>query len=398
MNALNLIWKRWLAQPSSWVFLALCIAAIGAFGFQLQQQSKPAMTFTIAAVDQDLTDASKDFLDRLHQHDLITLHRLPLPEAQKLFKRGQAIALLEVPPGCFQDLTKNKLNLTYRAYDGAAPALADIIAQALMPAIGEARLNSATTRYLSEAWLPSAKGHYANYLADHPTTFTANIRAISALKGLTGDVQQQLILTANQSLGYGILLILLLITRQQGYAAAQNSNVTTRLKTIPGQYAAVRMSQCFFDALIAAIPWTFLVWVASFFIQLKPALTVMLWFFGLLLFVLYRWFVTAVYRCFFGARDARAMENNYLVELVVLSIIIGPGMMGGAIFPVDWLPDDIRNFMGWNPFFAINTLYYALVEKGHGHVVLPIFMVLVAAIGTGKFFLLLSKNGIKMFR
>lgn len=364
MSTMRLQFQLWRRRPGAVIAWLICTALTLAFSWHLHQIANPPIAFSIGIVDGDGSAAAKAFVASVNQHALIESQVLDATTAQRRFAQGRLVALLEIPPGFFADIRGQKLQLTYRGYDGAAPALTDILAQGLMATIGEQHLAQATARYLSEDWIDTAKNHYSTYLAEHPTRFDAQVTAVKSLKGLRGEVQQQVVFSANQSLGYGLLLLLLLLTRQQAYDSTSVSAITHRLKTIPGQWARSTFSQGLLDLCLTAVPWSLLTLNAAWLIGLRFPLALYLWGLGLSIFLLYRWLMAALYRQLNLYGGLGQAEQSVYVELVMVALIVAPGLLGGALFPVDWLPEAIKNALAWNPFYAFNRQFYLVVEGG----------------------------------
>lgn len=364
MNTFKFHLLLWLKRPSAVVAWLICTALALAFSWHLHQAANPPLAFSIAIVDRDGSAASEAFTTAVDQHALIEAQVLDAATARRRFEQGRLVALLEIPSGFFADIRGQKLQLTYRGYDGAAPALTDILAQGLMATIGEQHLTQATARYLSKDWIDTAKSHYAAYLEEHPTRFDARVSAVKSLKGLRGEVQQQVVFSANQSLGYGLMLLLLLLTRQQAYDSALQSATNERLKTIPGQWARSRFYQGLLDLALTAVPWSLLLINAAWLIGLKWPLALYLWGLGLLIFTGYRWLMSACYQRLNALGGLEQAEESVYIELLMVALIVAPGLLGGALFPVDWLPDAIKQALAWNPFYAFNQAFYAVVEGG----------------------------------
>lgn len=395
MNTLTLILKRWLSSKTTLVLWLLSLLLVLAFCWQLYRQANPPVSFALAVVDQDHSAQARAYIASLEAHPLLSITELDSQEAHKRFRRGQMVAVLTLPKDFFNRVKNAKLELSYRHYDGVAPALTDILAQGLMASIGRSHLADAAARYLSPDWVGPALGYYEKYLEDHPTTFDARIRTVRSQKGLLGDVQQQVIYTANQGLGYGLVLLLLLLTRHQSYEAAKESYATQRLRLIPGQHQKFQLCQELFDLAVVAIPWSTLALYVSWTLGLRLWLAVGLWCYGLIVLWLFRWVMGSLYGLFYKGSWHRSGESEPLALLMV-ALIVAPSLLGGALVPLDLLPAQMNAFLFWNPFFAFNHGFYQLVGTGG---LSPYFLVVRAlALGRwiGKYFLILSKIGIKI--
>lgn len=394
---LQILFKQWLQRRSSVAIFLICILITLGFGLMLEKVSNQPITFALSVVDLDKSPNAKVFIDALSKNPLLDVRSTEAKEAQRDFSRGRTLAILEIPAGFFDQLDQEPLLLHYRAYDGAAPALTDLIAQSLMPFIGKIRLEKATARLIGPEWVPTGLKYYRDYLKEHPTEFAANIQEVASQKGLVSSAGLALIQTANQALGYCLLLIILLLVRQQAQEAVLNSAIQQRLKSIPGLWLKMQRTQWLFDLLQTAIPWSLMFIFVGSHLHLKPLVFLSLWFYGLLITQLFKLLLQWLYRIS-SRSSTSASSGGYAVELVVFGLVIGSALTGGAMFSIDLLPSGFSHFLQWNPFYVYNKGFYDFLTSGYSRSSDIYFFILLLALVTGKIILLLSKNGIKMVK
>jgi len=354
MSILHLYCKRLLKQPFFIGILLVCILLpLGAHIMILT--TAPSSFISLAILDEDLTEASSNFIEQLERNTLLKLELHTRPLALATLEGSRVDAILTIPKDFFVELGKKKLNLSYNAHNAVAPALVDVIAAAAMQDLGKQRLKRAVDLYLDASWQDAAMRDFDAYYSERPTKFKAILSTTQSLLGLKSQTEQRTVLKIYLISSYSLLLILLIVVRPLAQQHILSKGLYHRLNAIPFMAWRQLIVSRFVYGFVCGIPWILIMAVLSYHLQLNRSLAIFLTFAGFLMLLGYLEFMIFIYKIQPGA---------YLTQLITLGIILFPALFGGGMFPIDLLPKQLIPLVSWSPFFQWNALFYEAIISG----------------------------------
>lgn len=340
--------KEQFTKKGLLVSYLLLVLVIGLLAYSVFETSLFDYQIPLAVIDEDQSETSFAYLDALNHNDLFRVTSINQEEALKSIRLGTLDALLIIPKGYFDDMKNQTLRLIHSANNPTAPAFIDLLAADLMPLVAKERLVLATQRYAKNE---SPEDALKRYMALETTEdfHLETLVTTSHTQRLIGDDATLKTMSSGRVLwGYGLLIVLLVVTLPFAMSQWYDQAHLTRLKTIPYGLLYYTLSKRVYHGLLMALFSGFITWLLSIQMPISPMakglLALSFWCVGTGYFEICSWLY-------------RFARGNHNMHLFAISCLMIPAWLGGALFPIDILSNDIHMLSSLSPFYHHMRVY-----------------------------------------
>lgn len=335
-------------------FFLILLILIFLLGRSFQTENLSDYSVSIGFIDEDESEESKAYLEKLAKKDIVDLVRLSsVKEGEQKLSGSQIEAMLIIPNGFFETILKQKIEYRYLEYSVIAPALVDLLADDLMLFVSKAKLIDATKRYLSETSVDQSLGYYHDFLKNNTFFLETKLEAFENAKGLNMEYHAKKISHGRNVLGYAMAIFIFTLVFSLCVSEFKNRHLNNRKLSIEGFYRRSFFVQRGFDYLKISILWVILLFMVAGKIGLKFQNTLFLLLFSLICLILYYEMISFLYRLF---------DKSHIGNLIAIGFVMLSSIFGGAYFPTDLFPEIYDVILGWNPFYQLNEMYYACIS------------------------------------